>query len=141
MINCGMERISTITDSFFNGIPVSILAQGEDDLSLNWSDISGIMSKALIVFDFQKKNFLYVSSHDFLSCGYTPDKIKDEGCNFFETLIHPDDLHLGKNILTTLLISLYNSELPAEKVNFFGCTLRIRSFLSDEYKNPDYLMV
>ena len=74
-------------------------------------------------------------------CGYTPEKIKEEGYYFFKTVIHPDDLSLWRDIHVTILKSLYDNKLQAERINFFGCTLRIKSFLSEENKKPDYLMV
>ena len=136
-----MERINTITDNFFKeGLVISSVPD-EEQFSSVWTDISGIMSEAFFVLDFQKRNFLYVSPHILFTCGYTTEKIKEEGYEFFETIIHPDDLPLWINIHNTILRNLYNKELPVERIKFFGCTLRIKSFLSDEETKPDYLNV
>ena len=135
-----MERINTTTGDFFKGIPESILADNEDKIAMECADISSMMSEALIVLDFQKRNCLYVSSHYLFSLDYTLQKIKEEGYEFFRIVLHPDDLPLWRNIHIAILKSLYNNKLPAERINFFGCALRLRSFLSDEDKKPDYLM-
>ena len=136
-----MGRKNTMAGDFFKGMPESAPALDEEKLLAEWADVSGMISEALFVLDFQKKNLLYVSSHNLFSCGYTPEKIKEEGYDFFKTLIHPDDLSLWKDIHVAILKSLYDNKLQAERINFFGCTLRIRSFLSNEDKKPDYLMI
>lgn len=136
-----MERISTITDDFFAGIPVSTCAMNEEKISIACADFSDMMSESLVVLNFQKKSMLYVPQHYLCLCGYTPEKIKEEGYEFFKLALHPDDLPLWKNIHIIILKSLYHNELPAKRIRFFGCTLRIRSFLSEEGKKPEYLMV
>ena len=136
-----MEHENTITDSFFEGIPKSNLVADEEKFSEEWIVLSGLMSEALLVLDFQNRDFLHVSPHDLILCGQTPEKTKEEGYDFFNFLIHPDDLTLWKNIHITILKSLYENKLQIEKINFFGCTLRIRSLFSEEGKKPDYLMV
>ena len=142
-----MTNIQTVTKNtqllkrgdFFEGIPKSAPID-EEIISLEYADISGMMSEALIVLDFQKRNFLHVSPHNLFLCGYISEKVKEEGYEFFSTLFHPDDLPLWKEIHVAILKSIYENELPTEGINFFGCALRIRSFLSDENKKPDYLM-
>jgi len=134
-----MNMKNTLTDSFFEGIPQSVPVD-EEKLSVEFIDFSDMMSDALLVLDFQKRNFRHVSLHGLILCDQTPEKIKEEGYDFFNFLIHPDDLTLWKNIHIAILKSLYENKLQIEKINFFGCTLRIRSFLSEEGKKPDYLM-
>jgi len=113
----------------------------EDEKFLEaFTDISDMMSEALIVLDFKKRNYLHVSPHNLFLCGHTPEKVKEEGYEFFKIALHPDDLPLWRDIHAAILKSLYNNILPAERINFFGCTLRIRSFLSEEDRKPDYLM-
>jgi DNA-binding CsgD family transcriptional regulator len=120
-------------------IPKNVPVKGEK-LSVEYADISGMMSEALLVLDFQNRDFLHVSQHNLLICGYTPEKIKELGYEFFIFLIHPDDLTLWMNIHIAILKSLYENKLPKENIIFFGCTLRIRNFLSEEGKKPDFLM-
>ena len=136
-----MRQIKAITDDFFEGIPVSVHATEDEKLSSAYSALSDIISESLVVLNFQKRNILYVPQHYLCLCGYTPEKIKSEGYEFFKLSLHPDDLQLWMNIHIVILKSLYSNELPAEKINFFGCTLRIKSFLSEEGKKPEYLMV
>ena len=136
-----MERLNTITNDFFKGIPDCEPTPVEKKITIEWADFSCMISEALVVLDFQKRNILYVSPHYLCLCGYTPEKIKEEGYDFFKFAIHPDDLPLWKDIHIVILKSLYNKKLPIDRINYFGCTLRIRNFLSDDDENPDYLMV
>ena len=73
-------------------------------------------------------------------CGCTPEKVKKDGYDFLNFMLHPDDLHLWKNMHVVMLNSLHKKELPTEKINYFECTFRIRNFLSEESENPDFLM-
>jgi len=135
-----MSQQNIRTADFFEGIPQSAPVRNDKELLEAFTDISDMMSEALIMLDFQKRNFLYVSSHYLFLGGYTPEMVKREGYEFFKRMLHPEDLPLWRDIHVILLKSLYYHQLPTERIHFFGCTLRIRSFLSDEDKKPDYLM-
>ena len=136
-----MKKTDVICDDFFIGIPHIIPAMDEEKLSIEFADISDIMSEAFFVLDFQKRTILHAPQHYLSLCGYTPEMIEKKGYKFFKELLHPKDLTLWKDIHVTILKTLYSDELPKEKIKFFGCTLRIKSFLSEENNNPEYLMV
>ena len=136
-----MKQPNLITEDFFEGIPRSVpVGEDVENLQEKYADLAGLMSESLFVLDFQRKNFLYVSPHYLFLCGYSQERVKELGYEFFREALHPDDLPLWKNIHVTILKSLYRNELPVERIDYFGCTLRIRNFLSDEGKKPDYLM-
>ena len=136
-----MERINTKIDDYFEGIPKSAPIMGEDDLQISFPDFSSMMTEALFVLDFQKRSFLYVSPHNLFLCGYSIEKVKDEGYYFFRSILHPDDLPQWIEIHVAILKSLYNNKLSTERINYFGCTLRLRNLLSYKDNEPDYLMV
>ena len=126
---------------YFEGIPLNVPAMDGVQLSIEWSDISGIMSEALVVFDFQRRNLLHVPPHYLCLCGYSPEQVKELGYDFFNEALHPDDLPLWRDIHVTILKNLYGNDLPVERIRYFGFTLRIRSFLSENIQKPEYLMV
>ena len=136
-----MKQTDDICDEFFEGIPHNIPAMDEEKLSIEFADLSDIMSEAFFVLDFQKRTILHAPQHYLSLCGYTPEMIEKKGYEFFKEVLHPEDLPLWKDIHVTILKTLYSDELPKEKIIFFGCTLRIRSFFSEASVNPDYLMV
>jgi hypothetical protein len=136
-----MERNETKTGDFFEGIPVNIPAMDDEKISIEWAALSCMMSEALVVLDFQKRNFLHLSNHYLCLCGYSPEKIKEEGYEFFKYALHPEDLSLWRDIHVIILKSLYGNELPVERIRHFGFTFRIRSFLSEKGQKPEYLMV
>ena len=135
-----MDRTNTITDGFFEGIPSSALAMDEEQFLIDCADLSDMMSETLVVIDFQKEKILHVPQHFLFLYGYTPEKLKKEGYDFFHDALHPDDLPLWKDMYVIILKSLYNNELKAKDIRFLGCTLRIKSFLSEEGEEPEYLM-
>ena len=127
--------------NYFEGIPKSVPTEDEEKLTVECYELSDIMSEALFILDFQKRNFLHVSPHNLFLCGYTSKQVKEAGYDFFKIIFHPDDLPLWMNIHATILKSIYKNKLPIEKIKFFGCTLRIKNFLSDNDKRSDYFMV
>ena len=136
-----MKQENSETDDYFEGIPISNLPVDEELIINSYSNLSNMMLEALFVLDFQKKKFLFVPRHNLFLCGCTPEKVKKDGYDFFKFMLHPDDLQLWKNIHVVILKCLHKKELPVEKINFFECTFRIRSFLSEEGEKTDYLMV
>jgi Response regulator containing a CheY-like receiver domain and an HTH DNA-binding domain len=137
-----MKQKNLKTDDYFEGIPISNIPIDEERIIKSYSDLSNMLSEALFVLDFQKRNFLFVPRHNLFLCGCTPEKVKKDGYDFFNFMLHPDDLQLWKSIHVVILKSLHKKKLPAEKIiNFFECTFRIRNFLSEEGEKTDYLMV
>ena len=125
---------------------VSLTLQNEpvteiDHLSIDFTDIADMSSEAIVAIDFLRQAFLYLPKHLLATCGFPPEKIKDLRYDFFKYALHPEDLPLWIKIYNVILTSLTNGDLPVERVNYFSCTLRIRSFLSETYQKPDYFMV
>ena len=137
-----MRQVNIGIDDFFEGLPKSTSTMKSDEnISIEFSDLSRMISEAVVVLDFQKRKIQYVSSNYLFLCGFTPEKVKEEGYDFFKLILHPEDLLLWRDIHIAILKSLYNNQLPVKNIIFFGCTLRIRNFLSYKDKNPDYIMV
>ena len=53
-----MKRTKPTTGNYYEGIPANIPTMGDEKLSIEWSDITGMMSESLVALDFQRKNLL-----------------------------------------------------------------------------------
>ena len=134
-----MQEKNTCTSTFFNGISKDTPASGEDFI-VDYADLSNMMVEALLIIDFQKQIFLHVPNHALLRCGLSPDKVNELGYEFFREALHPKDLPVWVEMHNIILNSLCNGKLQAERINYFACTFRIKSFLQTA-EQPDYLMV
>ena len=135
-----MKRTHLITGDFFKGIPISTFETDEKELPLEYGDLSEMMAEALLVLDFQKRNFKYVSNHELCLCGHTQESVMAQGYEFFEDAVFPDDLNLWIDMHNKILKCLYCDELPADKINYFACTFRVKNSFSGVDKTQ-YIMV
>lgn len=109
------------------------------DWSIMYDFLSSTMTEAILVLDFERKNFQYISNNDLILSGYTQETAMALGYDFFKKVLHPKDIPFGKDIHTIILNSLNNGELPMEQIDYFSFLLRIKTSLSPSEKS-DYLM-
>ena len=136
-----IENKQLITEKFILISPQNDPATEIEKLSIDFADISDMISEAIVAIDFQRQVLLHIPNHHLATCGLSPELIKTLRYDFFKYALHPNDFPLWIKIYNVILTSLTNGDLPVEKINYFACTLRIRSFLSKEDQKPDYLMV
>jgi len=119
-----------MTDEFFKGIPKRVLEVDVAAVPNEYADLADIISEGLIVLDFQRKNFLYVSDHDLFLCGHSQKRAKELGYEFFGEVLHPTDLLVWQRIHVAILKNLYGNVQSRERINHFACTLRFKCSFS-----------
>lgn len=110
-----------------------------NEWSIVYDTLSSMITEALVILDFEQKNFRYIPNHDLILCGYTQETPKNLGYDFFKNIIHPNDISFGIKIYNIVLQSLNNNEWLADQINYFSFLLRVKSSLSSDNKS-NYLM-
>ena len=126
-------------EDYFKDIPIDDLPVCEDDVFLHHDLFTDMMIEAACIIDFQKRNFYDVANHEFFLCGYSRSKVRSMGYQFFDEIIHPDDIYLWVDMHNTILKYLHEQDFEAEEGHYFSCTFRIKSNLKFR-KNPYYMM-
>ena len=118
---------------------IQLYTQSKEDVFLNHIQFTDIMIEASLIIDFQRRNFYNVGNHDFFLCGYPLEKVKEMGYQFFDKVIHPDDVFLWAEMHNAILKSLYELEFTMDEVHYFSCTFRIKNSLQFR-ESAQYLM-
>ena len=126
-------------EDYFKGIPIDDHPVCEDNIFLHHDLITGMMIEAVCILDFQKRNFYDVSDHGFFLCGYTQSEVKSMGYNFFNEIIHPDDMFLWVKMHNAILNYLQEQDFEAEGGSYFSCAIRIKYGIQFK-KTPFYMM-
>ena len=126
-------------EDYFKDIPIDDLPIREDNILLHHNYFTDMMIEATCIIDFQKRELYDVSEHGFLLCGYSKNEVKSMGYQFFDTIIHPDDIFLWVEMHNAILKYIQEQDIEAEKVHYFSCTFRIKSNFRFR-KTPYYMM-
>jgi DNA-binding CsgD family transcriptional regulator len=94
----------------------------------------------VVVFDFNRKQVQYISDNDLLRHDPIRRKSNMSDCDFFEKIIHPDDISFWKGVHALILNNPNDEKLPVNQIDHFSFLLRIKNSLSSN-KRPDYLMI
>ena len=113
-------------EDYFKDIPKDDHTECEDNIFLHHDLFTDMMIEAVCIIDFQKRIFYDVSDHGFFLGGYSQNEAKNMGYQFFDEIIHPDDLFLWANIHNTILKYLHNQDFEAKKVHYFTCNIHIK---------------
>ena len=124
-------------DDYYKDLQID--TESEDDGFSDHIQLTDMMIEASLIIDFQKRNFYNVGNHDFFLCGYSLEEVKNKGYQFFNEVIHPDDIFLWAEMHNIILKSLHEQEFTANEVHFFSCTFRIKNSLQFR-ESPQYLM-
>jgi DNA-binding CsgD family transcriptional regulator len=124
--------------SFFEGIPECISTPCETGVPFDCEDFANIVTEAVYVLDFQKRCFHYVADHEFFLCGYSQEEVMSLGYDFFQEVIHPEDLSLWEKMHNVILKRLEKSG-SIEGIDYFSCSFRLKCRLPTAGKF-DYLM-
>jgi len=136
-----MNNLNDMKTDFLTEIAESISTMDTDSLFISYEFLSSMMTEALVVLDFTRKNFRYVPNHDLFLCGYKRETPKQLGYDFFKKVIYPKDLPSWIEINDAIEDGLNNDELPAHNsINYCSFRLRIKNALSSN-KNTEYLMI
>ena len=126
-------------DDYYKDIQFHIQAEPEHDVLFNHAHFTDMMMEASCIIDFQKRIFKGVGAHGFFLCGYSLEAVKNMGYEFFNEVIHPDDLSLWVEMHHAILKCLYEEYFTEQEVHYFSCTFRIKSSLWVR-NSPGYLM-
>ena len=127
-------------DDYYKDIPISELESLKDNVFSNHSYLTDMMIEASCIIDFQKRRFHDIGKHGLFLNGFSLETAKKMGYEFFNEIIHPDDIYLWAEMHHTILKYLDDNDSAEEDVHFFSCTFRIKSCLQTN-KSPDYLMI
>lgn len=116
-------------DDYYKGISIPALLVSEDEVFVNHELFTDMMTEATCIIDYQKRNFYDVGNHDFFLCGYLPEKVKSMGYQFFNEIVHPDDIPLWAEMHYDMLRSLIDYEFTPDEVHYFSCTFHIKNSL------------
>ena len=126
-------------EDYFKDIPIDDHLVCEDNIFLHHALFTDMMIEAACIIDFQKRLFYDVSETGFFLCGYSRSEVKKLGYQFFNEIIHPDDIFLWAEMHHAILKYLYNQDFEAEELHYFSCTFRINSGFQIK-KTPYYIM-
>ena len=126
-------------EDYYKDIPAYNHSVDEDNIFLHHSLFTDMITEAVCIIDFQKRNFYDVSDHGFFLCGYPRSEVKSMGYQFFNEIIHPDDIQLWVDMHNIILKYLHEQDFEAEKGHYFSCTFRIKSDFNFR-KTPYYMM-
>jgi len=87
---------------------------------------SSIISESVYVLDVQLKHWSYVSPHAFMLCGYPAEDALNLGYDFFQKIVHSDDLRKWAEMHRVILEYLKDSEVKRDEVENFSCTFRLQ---------------
>jgi DNA-binding CsgD family transcriptional regulator len=87
--------------------------------------ISKITNGSVYVIDFYKWSFLFVSDHDLFLSGLSTNDVLNMGYNFFQKIIHSNDLQLFIDIHRAILQFLFQLDNNVEEVDYFTFNLRL----------------
>jgi len=84
-------------DSFFRPLKLEHPVSDSDYASVQpyietLSSLARIANLSLYVIDYQKREFLYVSSNPLFLCGYEQEEVKKMGYNFYPQVVPPEDM-------------------------------------------------
>ena len=88
--------METTINAYYKGIP--IVPQPEDDVYVDHIQFTDMMIEASLIIDFQKRTFYNVGAHDFFLCGYSQEEAKNMGYQFFDKVLHKDDIPYVNNL-------------------------------------------
>ena len=126
-------------EDYFKDIPIDDHPIDEDNIFLYHNLFTDMMTEAVCIIDFQKRTFYDVSDHDFFLCGHSRSEVKSIGYQFFEEIIHPDDLFLWSEMHNAILKYIHEKDIEDKEVHYFTCTIRIKSSFQFR-KTPYYIM-
>ena len=95
-----------------------------------------MVKEAAFIIDFQKRTFYSVGDNGLFLCGYIPEQVKNMGYQFFEKVVHPDDMFLWTQMHRAIIKSLSEEKFIADEIRFFICNFRFNSNLP--FDNPPY---
>ena len=126
-------------EDYFKDIPTDDHPVCEDNIFLHHDLFTDMMTEAVCIIDFQKRNFYDVANHNFFLCGYPKSEVKRMGYQFFDKIIHPDDILLWVKMHNIILKYLQAQDFEAEEGHYFSFTFRIKSNINPK-KAPYYMM-
>ena len=135
-----MIQSNTIQDdfskeSFYNSPKIN-----NDDWIIAYDFLSGMMTEAFVILDFDQKKIQSISNSDLILCGYTQEASKELGYDFFKEVIHPEDLPFWEEIHNIIFDSRNSDGWPPEQINYFSFLLRIKRASLSSNRKSDYLM-
>jgi DNA-binding CsgD family transcriptional regulator/predicted DNA-binding protein YlxM (UPF0122 family) len=98
-------------------------------------DFANMLTEAVYVIDFEERRFRYVSKHSLFCIDHTPEEIMEMGYDYYKIAIHPDDIKMWLKILEAIQQRLQDPDKPADKINYFSCTFRIKAPFSNGREN------
>ena len=116
-------------DDYYKDIHLYDPLLTENESIFNYEHCMDMMKEASLIIDFQNRNFKEVIAKGFFLCGYSIETLKSMGYEFFNEIIHQEDISLWAEIHNAILKYLHKEDLSEEEVLYFTCTFRIKSSL------------
>jgi DNA-binding CsgD family transcriptional regulator len=84
-----------------------------------------MVTESIYVIDVAANRFCYVSPNDLFLCGHSVEDAKKLGFDFYQKILHPNDLSLWKNMYKTVLLYLEDPKKNQDEVSYCTCTFRL----------------
>ena len=126
-------------EDYFKDIPKDDHPIDEDNIFLYHDLFTDMMTEAVCIIDFQQRTFYDVADHGFFLCGHSRSEVKSMGYEFFDEIIHPDDLFLWSEMHNAILKYIYEKDFEKKEVYYFTCTIRIKS--SFQFRKTPYYII
>ena len=126
-------------EDYFKDIPIDNHTISEDNIFLHHEFFTDMINDAVCIIDFQNRNFHDVSDHGFFLCGYSRNEAKRLGYQFFNEIIHPEDITLWVEMHNAILKYLHEQDFIEEEIHYFSCTFRIKC--SFQFRKIPYYMM
>ena len=119
------KTISTISQ-FHNDGPLIGENENNDLLPLKFEDFAAMSLETVYVLDFLKRGFRFVSDRNTFLDGHSVKDVLSFGYDFFQKVIHHDDLPLLKNMHMVMLQRLHDKN-DLGNINYFSFVVRIKN--------------
>lgn len=94
-----MEKLyATGTETFFSPLPndlqINETEYAKAEICITMADaIARTTNNSVYIIDYNRKNFLYVSSNPLFLCGRTTEEVKEKGYGFYFEVVPPEEIH------------------------------------------------
>jgi DNA-binding CsgD family transcriptional regulator len=135
-----VARKNSCAGKFYGNIPEYNGTMDDMVFPFSLEHFADMSAEAVYVIDFQRRLFQYVSGHGLFLCGYSREEVMSLSYDFYNRIVHKNDLQLWEKMHNIILRRLYNPYFSTDKVNYFSCTFRIMNPLQTGNRS-DFLMV
>jgi Response regulator containing a CheY-like receiver domain and an HTH DNA-binding domain len=95
------------------------------DLIRYFDLFTSVITESFYVMDIVENKFCYISPHGPFLCDYSTKEALLFGFDFYQKIIHPNDLSLWTDMFKAVLLYLKNHKEDWDEIDYFSCTFRL----------------